>query len=322
MNRPRLEQPWLVAAWPGMGGVAQIAASYLVQQLGAEQLEIVAAQDYFEQRAVTVKAGLIQPPQPVRNLFLGWENPGKGRDLVILMGEQQPSSQGHRLCDELLATAAGFHVERVFTFAAMASAMDVRAPAKVHVVANDAGLLDELRRPGVRALRDGEIGGLNGVLLAAAAARSLPGACLLGEMPFFATGIANPKASSAVLRVFTQLAGIALDLGELDRQAKALESHLAEQLQRLQQQFGGLAGGAEEPEFPTAYEREAEREEEEEKTERESPLDSAAEAHIEELFRAAAVDRDRALELKTELDRHGVFKRYEDRFLDLFKRAE
>jgi hypothetical protein len=32
--------------------------------------------------------------------------------------------------------------------------------------------------------------------------------------------------------------------------------------------------------------------------------------------------REAALELKAELDRHGLFKRYEDRFLDLFKRAE
>ena len=40
---------------------------------------------------------------------------------------------------------------------------------------------------------------------------------------------------------------------------------------------------------------------------------------IEQLFERAAADRSRAYELKNELDRLGVFKDYEDRFLDLFR---
>jgi hypothetical protein len=40
---------------------------------------------------------------------------------------------------------------------------------------------------------------------------------------------------------------------------------------------------------------------------------------IETLFSEAERDRSRALALKAELDRLGVFERYEDRFLDLFR---
>ena len=43
---------------------------------------------------------------------------------------------------------------------------------------------------------------------------------------------------------------------------------------------------------------------------------------IERLFEEAEMDRKRAVSLKEELDRLGVFEDYEDRFLDLFKRAE
>ena len=42
---------------------------------------------------------------------------------------------------------------------------------------------------------------------------------------------------------------------------------------------------------------------------------------IEELFDQARQDRSKAYELKRELDRLDVFKDYEDRFLDLFKKA-
>jgi hypothetical protein len=40
---------------------------------------------------------------------------------------------------------------------------------------------------------------------------------------------------------------------------------------------------------------------------------------IEELFAQARLDRSKAFELKSELDRLDVFRDFEDRFLDLFK---
>jgi len=49
-------------------------------------------------------------------------------------------------------------------------------------------------------------------------------------------------------------------------------------------------------------------------------LSSADEKRIETLFEQAAKDRSKAFELKQELDRLGLFKDYEDRFLDLFKK--
>jgi hypothetical protein len=48
-------------------------------------------------------------------------------------------------------------------------------------------------------------------------------------------------------------------------------------------------------------------------------LDAATVSLIESLFADAQIDRTKALELKAVLDQHGVFKAYEDRFLDLFK---
>jgi hypothetical protein len=44
--------------------------------------------------------------------------------------------------------------------------------------------------------------------------------------------------------------------------------------------------------------------------------------HIEELFDEVSRDRSKAYELKRELDRLEVFKDYEDRFLDLFKKSD
>jgi hypothetical protein len=49
-------------------------------------------------------------------------------------------------------------------------------------------------------------------------------------------------------------------------------------------------------------------------------LPRAARAHIDELFSGVARGEINPTDLKRELDRWGVFKEYEDRFLDLFRR--
>jgi hypothetical protein len=51
-------------------------------------------------------------------------------------------------------------------------------------------------------------------------------------------------------------------------------------------------------------------------------LDELDRARLEQLFEKARGDRNAAFQLKEELDRLDVFDQYEDRFLDLFKRAE
>jgi hypothetical protein len=309
-----LREPWLVAAWPGMGAVALLAADYLARRLGAERLAEVPAGEHFHPAGVQVEQGILLPPHRPRTVFSGWRSPGAGRDLVILLGEQQPAADSWRYCGAVLATARELGVTRAFTFAAMATPSSPRAPARVFAAATEAALLAELGQLEVEPIRSGEIGGMNGVFLAAAAEQRIPGACLLGEIPFFAGAVSNPKAAAAVLRVFARLAGLELDRGELERAGAEVERQLAahyEKMERAARELREAAarrGGQEPAEWTLAGGED-----------RLSPEDLA---RIEALFAEAGRERSKALELKAELDRLGVFARYEDRFLDLFKRAE
>ncbi len=52
----------------------------------------------------------------------------------------------------------------------------------------------------------------------------------------------------------------------------------------------------------------------------EDRLSNQDKRRIEDLFALAQQDRSKAFELKNELDRLAVFREYEDRFLDLFKK--
>ena len=306
----RLNNPWLVAVWPGMGHVAISAGYYLMAKLGMHLLAELSAQELFDVEHVEVKGGLIHTGRIPRSRFFVWNDPRGKHDIVVFLGEAQPPRGKYAFCLSLIEFARGLGVERVFTFAAMATQMHPKADSRVFGAATDEESLAELKRLELEVLEDGHIGGLNGVVLGVAADHGLRGACLLGEMPHIFTQFPFPKASLAVLEVFTTIADIEIDFTELSEQARDMEQKLGELLAQVER----------------AYEHEQQAPAEEETVSRspaeEERLRPEVRRRIEQLFGQAKQDRSYAYELKRELDRLNVYPEYEDRFLDLFKKSE
>jgi len=302
----QLNHPWLVAVWPGMGHVALNAGYYLLAKLDMKVIAEFQANDLFDVDHVEVKAGLIQTGRRPRNRFFVWTDPNQKHDLVVFLGEAQPPIGKYPFCSQLIGYARELGVERVFTFAAMATQMHPGHCSRIFGAATDNQGLEELKRLELEILEDGHIGGLNGVLLGAAAEEGLRGACLLGEMPHLFSQLPFPKASLAILEVFTTITGIELDFTELSEQARITEQQLGEVLAQVEQTYEPRPSVEEEGSEPAEQER----------------LRALDKQRIEGLFEQAAKNRSTAFELKQELDRLGVFKEYEDRFLDLFKKAD
>jgi proteasome assembly chaperone (PAC2) family protein len=305
---PTLNHPWLIAVWPGMGNVALNAGIYLLAKLGMNMIAEYEANELFDVDHVEVKEGMIQTARRPRNRFFVWTDPKKAHDLVIFLGETQPPIGKYAFCRQLVNYSRQLGVERVFTFAAMATQMHPEHAARVFGAATDEATLEELKRLEIELLEDGHIGGLNGILLGVAAENNLHGTCLLGEMPHIFSQLPFPKASLAILKVFVTITRIELDFTELSEQARTTEQQLGELLARVEQSLGRESSGESES-FST-------------ETAEEDQISSADQERIEALFDQAARDRSKAFELKQELDRLGVFKEYEDRFLDLFKKAD
>lgn len=303
----KLNHPWLIAVWPGMGNVALSAGYYLLAKLGMHVTAEYEARELFDVDHVEVKEGIIQTGRRPRNRFFVWTDPSQKHDLVVFLGEAQPPIGKYLFCHKLIEYARDLGVERVFTFAAMATQMHPEHRARVFGAATDKESLEELKRLELELLADGHIGGLNGVLLGAAAESGLRGACLLGEMPHIFSQMPFPKASLAILEVFVTITGIELDFTELSEQARNMEQQLGELLSRVEKEYGA--------QFPAEEEGYRSESAEEER------VGPAEKQRIEGLFVQAEKDRAKAFELKQELDRLGVFKDYEDRFLDLFKKA-
>ncbi len=310
MAEQQLTKPWLLAVWPGMGNVAITAGYYLMAKLGMHGLAELTAEDLFDVEHVEVRNGLIRPGRLPRNRFFVWNDPAQQHDIVVFIGEAQPPLGKYSFCRKLIEYAQELGVERVFTFAAMATNMQPDQPSRGFAAATDEGMLEGLRQLELQTLEQGHIGGLNGLLLGAALEAGMRGACLLGEIPQMLAQLPFPKASLAVLERFATLAEIDLDLSELREQVQYMDERIEELMENVER---AMEQGGEEDEdegFQFAPE------------EPENGLDPEDERRIEELFAQAQYNRSKAYELKRTLDQLNVFEQYEDRFLDLFKKTE
>ena len=299
-----LRAPWLVAVWPGMGHVALAAGYYLLAKLEMSMLAEFSSRELFDIENVEVKGGLIVPGRLPRSRLFVRKDPHEKHDLLLFIGESQPPLGKLAFCQRLLEFAKEAGVERVFTFAAMATQMHPMHESRVFGVTTHARGLNILQQLELTLLDDGHIGGLNGVLLGVAGDMGLEGTGLLGEMPHIFAQSSFPKASIAVLKVFTTIAGIDLDFSEMEEQVRSMDEHFGKLLAQLEKQIAGTPeeGESSDVEVPEP-----------------GPQSAEDRSRIEALFERAAADRSRAYELKNELDRLGLFKDYEDRFLDLFR---
>jgi predicted ATP-grasp superfamily ATP-dependent carboligase len=305
-SNKRVSAPVLIACWPGMGHVGILAASYLRVKLKGKPYAEIDATPYFLPDAIEVENGIGRIPLPPRQQVFYCSEP----PLLVFEGEAQISGEpGIKIASELLDIAQQAGVGTVFTGAAFALPMSYRQPAKVYGVATDETLRQRFISLGIEPLSEGRISGLNGLLLGLAKSRSIPAASFLATMPQYAIEAPNPKASKAVIEVFCRILNTSVDMSELDEKIKEADRMMGEFERRVAAALDALRQQAEshlEPESGGQAETS------------EAPEPHELMAHIERLFEEAQRDRSKAKELKEELDRWGLFRLYEDRFLDLF----
>jgi len=210
-----------------MGLVAFRAVSYLLESLEPKPLAEFEPDDIYPLRNVGIDDGLIESTKLPESRAYFHSFGGTQRDLIIFLGEEQPV-QGREwsLSNEILDLGVRHGVSEVFTFAAMVTHIDHRTHPRVWGCATRPELTKEIERAGVSVMKEGQISGLNGLLLGIARQRSINGICLLGELPYYLTQISYPLASLAVLESFAALVGLELDLDELRALSAATQTEI------------------------------------------------------------------------------------------------
>ncbi len=221
ISRPRLNSPNLLAAWPGVGNVAIIIATYLASKLEFKELAEIQPTSFFDPTGVLVEDSIIEAPQFPQSKFYYRKNSKRdGNDLIMFLGDDQPSTKTYELANCVLDISLRFHVQRVYTCAAALTKIHHTEQPKVWGVGTNQAVVQELKKLNLKQKGNLQIAGLNGLLLGVAKEREIDGICLLGEVPMYASRMPNPMAALAVTKVLTKMLDIELDTVELNRMAE------------------------------------------------------------------------------------------------------
>jgi proteasome assembly chaperone (PAC2) family protein len=310
-KRPKLKSPYLVVAWPGMGEVAFKAASYLAERLKAEEFAELPGGEFFYLTESVIQKGIISIPQLPYNKFFAVKGKAGSSDLIIFLSDAQPDlTKAEDYCRRIISLAKTFKVKTVVSFAAMPQPIDHTQQPHAWFTATTEEIINKLKRFDMQLLNEGQISGLNGLFLGLAKKEGLEGFCLLGEIPLYTIQIENPRASQAVLEILSKVLNIELDFSGLIEQSRAVEAQINGLLDHLK--LGPTPGPIGEEEIEKIKKSLSQL----------TKLPLSVKDKIEKLFTQAKTDIARAGELKVELDKWSVYKEYEDRFLDLFKKQK
>ena len=224
--RPKLNSPNMVAAWPGIGNVSIIAATYLKRKLDFKQLGEVEASHFFDPIGVVVRDNVVEAPQFPLSQFYYWKNKGEGSDIILFIGEDQPAAKGYELASCVVDVGERFRVKRIYTCAAALTRIHHTEQPRVWGVATSQQVTEDLKNYDLVQRGNLQIAGLNGLLLGVTKERDIEGVCLLGEVPMYATRIQNPMAALAVLNVLTKMLDIEIDMAELTQLARETKERM------------------------------------------------------------------------------------------------
>lgn len=317
-QKPRLKKPILICVWPGMGEVAYKLGAYLKDKLKMEEFASLEAPELFPPTGIWIQKNLIHLPKSGQGKFYFYKNKAGANDLILFISDAQPLLEyACGYCKKIAALSRELGVKKVFTFAAIPQTIDHAAVPEVWFAATSKKVIEEVEnlKLGLKLLASGQVSGLNGLFLGIAKEMGLEGVCLLGEIPLFTLQIENPKSSLAILQKLKLILNLDIDTSILQEQVKLMEQEIDKLIEFIQNPE------AHHPLGPGPI-GEDEIERIKKSLSLQTKLPKSAREKVEKLFQEAKQNIAKAMELKKELDQWNAYKEYEDRFLDLFKKAK
>lgn len=306
---PKVKDPVVFIAWPGMGEVAHKSVLFLKEVMGFKIFARLEASDFFKPAGITVDKGILGLPSMPAGFFY-FCKPKKGPDIILFLGEAQPPldcAQG--LAKIIIRFLKKYKPQMLFSFAAKPDAIDHKAEPGLWIAATHKELLSNFKKFNLKILQEGQISGLNGLILGVAKKARIKGICLLAEIPFYTVQIENPRANIGILKVLSEYFDLDLNLKPLLERCKFIE-------QEIDKLMSYLKGETDSP--PPLNQEDIEKIKKD--LSAYTKLPQSMIEKIESLFKGASKELSKASELKQELDHWNVYKDYEDRFLDLFKK--
>ncbi|MCW4050160.1 MAG: PAC2 family protein [Candidatus Bathyarchaeota archaeon] len=221
LAKPKLKEPTMIAAWPGMGYLAKISADYLRRRLKAT---LFAEIMYYHNVLIYDEEGKADLAPIKHKLYASEEY-----DLIICVGDAQPSipEESLRLAEGIADIAVKYNVKQVYSMAAFPN--DFYEEPQVYGVYTDDSLRTSLEEAGVKLLdTEGAVNGLNGVIIGIAQLKGIKGVCLMGDITY--ANVPQHLSSKAVLEVLSHLLTLDIDTEQLRIRAEKIDASIKKRL--------------------------------------------------------------------------------------------
>lgn len=236
-SKPTLREPNLLAAWPGISGVASIVASYLLRKLPFKDLAEINDPYFFDPIGILVKNGIVESPQFPKGRFYYYKNKEEKPDLIIFTGDDQPQNKTHELAHTIIDLAERFNVKTIYTSAAALTRIHHSEHPKVWAAATSEKVSEDISKYGVTVGENLQISGLNGLLLGVAKERNQEGLCLLGEVPTYFSRMPNPIAALSIVKTLAKMLEIEVDTFELAQQASEVKEKMKQMASEAMEEY-------------------------------------------------------------------------------------
>lgn len=212
LKKINLKNPVLIEGFPGMGLVGTISASYLVEKLKMDFVGYVSSDRFPPLAAI----------HDHRPLFPARLYVSKKHNLIVLVSEfVVPIRAVYALADEIYDFAKKNKVSQIISLGAIVQKGE---EGKIFAVASVEHLQKKLDKdPKVQLVKEGVTTGVTGVLLARGALDKLPVVSFLSQAT---TDYMDPMASVTVLECLKDYLGLKLDITDLVKDAKDVESKM------------------------------------------------------------------------------------------------
>lgn len=305
------KEPLLFAAWTGAGNVGILAIDYLRRKLNANLFAQIDMSNFITPDSIVVNSGVAHFPETPQSVFYHTHNP----DLVIFESNAHAGGDHDiEIMRAILELAKELNTSRIYTAAALPQSISHSSTPQILFACNNRKLKTDLEQKNISPMPDGMISGLNGLLLGFAAANGIDAVCLLATIPAYAAGLTYPRAALEIVKKFSEISNAEIDLEELQQEVETSDPMFADVEERLKDFFSSSTNiiGAENDDLITPPSPDF-------KEKKKEDVPRYIMDRIEQMFGAAEKDKSKAQALKNELDKWGLYKLYEDRFLDLFE---
>jgi len=227
-SSPSPVNPVLVCGLPGSGYVGKLAADYLVTAFKAKKVAEFYSTSFPPHVNINEEGLAFKLKGELHHAQTGQEN-----DLLVFTADAQPATSDgeYELSDALLREATKLRAKLVFSLAAYVTG-SFGKERRVFGTATSSEILPRLSKYGVQIMKEGEISGMNGIIVGMAKLHGMEGVSLLGETAGY---LLDPAASHSVLESLSRILGLKIDMASIEERAKEAQL-IFSQVQRMTEQ--------------------------------------------------------------------------------------